>query len=157
MDCNLNKIVGLFVVAFVSLVAAIILANAWPTALPLFIASTLVGLVGFVVVPALRRYLVAYAECRGASDKCSMNHIIDQLGQAAGFISAISFLLAALLQIIALAFIATEVLILFGLSLEGVVSGLVITGISFCGIAILILAGVLTNLYSYKNCMDRTS
>ncbi|MEN8136235.1 MAG: hypothetical protein ABFS18_11975 [Thermodesulfobacteriota bacterium] len=157
MNCNLNTVSGLIAAAIAFLGAAIVLAYYWPSAYPLFGAAALVGVVTFVLIPSIMNALNEYAECRGPSSVCSISHSINTLGQAASIISVVSFTVAAILQITALAFISSWFLALIGVAMEVAVAALVYSGMVACGATILILAGVLTNAFSYKSCMDNNS
>lgn len=156
MDCNLNTVLGLVAGASALLAAAIVAAYYWPTAYPLFGAAALVGVVSFGLIPAIRNALIAYADCRGESTKCSISYSINTLGQAASILSVVSFTVAGLLQVTALAFLASWILAFIGVAMEVAVAALVYSGIAACGATILIFAGVLTKAYSYKSCMDGT-
>jgi len=129
----------------------------WPTAYPLFGAAAMVGIVSFALIPAIKDALIAYAACRGPSSKCSISYSINTLGQAASIISVVSFTIAGLLQVTALAFMASWILALIGVAMEPAVAALVYSGIAACGATILLFAGVLTDAYSYKSCMDQSS
>jgi len=154
MKCNLNSVLALIACASALLVAAIVAAYYWPTAAPLFVAAAMVGIVTFVLIPAIKGALFAYAECRGGTSKCSISYSINTLGQAASILSVVAFTVAAILQLTALAFISSVILAFIGVSMEVAVAALVYPGIAACGATIIIFAGVLTNAYSYKRCMD---
>ncbi|MDH4161992.1 MAG: hypothetical protein OEW15_04800 [Nitrospirota bacterium] len=157
MNCKLDTVTALIAGATALLLAAIALAYYWPTAYPLFGAAALVAAVSFGMIPAIKNALIAYAECRGASDKCSISYAINTLGQAASILSVVAFTVAALLQLTALAFISSWILALIGVAMEAAVAALVYSGIAACVATIGIFAGVLTNAYSYKSCMDAAS
>jgi hypothetical protein len=155
MNCSLGNVISLILLAVFCLLAAIALAYYWPTALPLFAAAALVASVSFVIIPAAKDALFAYAACRGSSTDCAISSSIVVLGQLAAAISFIAFAVAAVLQVAALAALVSWILALFGASLEGVVATLVTAGITACGVGIVLCFGVLTQAYAYKNCMDQ--
>ena len=157
MNCNLNTVLGLVAAASALLAAAIVAAYYWPVAYPLFGAAVLVGIVSFGLIPAIKNALIAYANCRGESKECSISYSINTLGQSASVISVVAFTVAGLLQLTALAFLASWILAFIGVAMEVAVAALVYSGIVACGATILIFAGVLTNAYSYKSCMDGTA
>jgi hypothetical protein len=133
------------------------LAYFWVAAIPLFAAAALVATVSFYFIPAIKDALLAYATCRGSSGKCTITTGVDTLGQAAAVLSLISFPLAGAMEVTALAFIFSWFLSWLGLSMQAAVAILVASGISSCAIVILILLGVLSDAYSYKNCVDQQS
>lgn len=155
MNCSLSTVVGLIFAAIALLAAAIVVANYWPTAVPLFVAAGLVAGVSFGLIPAIKNALTAYSTCRGPSEKCTIAMSINTLGQAAGIISFIAFAIAAAMQVAALAFLFSWFLAWIGVAMESAVAVLVYSGIATCGIVILLLLGVLTNVYAYKSCMDQ--
>ena len=83
-----------------------------------------------------------------------MSLTIDTLGQAAATLSAISFAVAAAMQIAALAFLFSWFLSWLGVSMMVAVLFLVKAGIFSCAITALLLLGVLSNAWAYKKCMD---
>src|SRR5262245_2704220 len=83
MKCSLNSVAALIATAIASLSAAIALANLWVAAAPLFGAAALVATVSFVLIPAIKNALRAYASCRGPSESCTISLGINNLGQAA--------------------------------------------------------------------------
>jgi hypothetical protein len=87
MNCSLNTAAGLISAAIALLLAAIAISYLWVAAVPLFIAAGLVASVSFGLIPAIKNALVDYAQCRGASDKCSIALGINTLGQAAATLS----------------------------------------------------------------------
>jgi len=153
MNCSLNGVYAYIALAIALLVAALVLAALWVTATPLFAAAALVLIVSYVVIPKIKSELQAYVACRGPG-KCSINTAIDTLSQAAGTLSAVSFLVAAALQLTALALIASWFLSWLGVSMEVAVAFLVKGGMYGCAITVLILLGVLTNAIAYMNCMN---
>ena len=157
MNCSLSSVYTYISLAIASLVAALVLAALWVTALPLFVAAALVATVAYVLIPRIKSELQAYATCRGSGGKCSISLTINTLGQAAATLSAVSFLLAGALQVTALAFIATWILSGLGLTMQAAVGILVASGMYACAITVLILIGVLTNATAFKNCMDKQS
>jgi len=159
MNCNLNRVVALILGAIAALLAAIGLANLWPTAYPLFAAAALVAGVAYVAIPAIKQALLDYAACRGGAGKCAsaLNLTIDTLGQVAATISAITFAAAGALQIAALAAIFSGFLAFLGVGAEAAVVWLVRAGTFACAIAILLLLGVLTNANGFKSCLDGQS
>jgi hypothetical protein len=155
VDCSTTRAVALIWSAIAALLAAIAVAAFWAAAFPLFAAAALVALVAYGLIPAIKNAILAYVACRGASESCSPNLLIDTLGQVAATISAISFAVAGALQIAAIASILSGILSFFGIGTSVAVATLVHSGIVACAIGILLLLGVLTNLYSYKACMDK--
>jgi hypothetical protein len=154
MNCSLNTLAELITAAIAALLSAIGLAYFWITALPLFAAAALVASVAFYFIPAIKQALLDYAACRGPSDKCRMSLTIDTLGQAAATLSAISFAVAAAMQVAALAFLFSWFLSWLGVSMMVAVLFLVKAGIFSCAITALLLLGVLSNAWAYKKCMD---
>ena len=155
MNCSLNSIAGLISAAIALLVAAIAISYFWVAAVPLFIAAGLVASVSFALIPAIKNALLAYAQCRGASETCPLSLTIGSLGQAAAILSLVSFLAAAVMEVAALAFLYSWLLAWLGVSMQAAVALLVKSGQYSCAITILILLGVLANAWSYKNCMDQ--
>lgn len=154
MNCSLSTVQGLIAAAIAALLAAIALAYFWVTALPLFAAAALVASVAFYFIPAIKKALLDYVACRGRSDKCRISLTIDTLGQAAATLSVISFALAAVMQVAALAFLYSWFLAWLGVSTMAAVLILVKAGIFACAITALLLLGVLSNAWAYKKCMD---
>lgn len=155
MKCSLNGVLWLIVLAIALLSSAMVVANFWPTAYPLFAAAALVAAVSLILIPAIKNALLAYAACRGASEKCSIATGINTLGEAAGILSFIAFAIAGAMQIAALAFLFSWFLAWIGVAMEAAVAALVYSGIAACGVVILILVGVLTQAYSYQSCMNQ--
>jgi hypothetical protein len=155
MNCSLTKIAELISTAIALLLSAIVISYLWVAAVPLFIAAGLVAAVSFGLIPAIKNALIAYEECRGASDKCSISQVLDNLGQAAAVLSLISFLAAAIMEVAALAFLYSWILSWLGVSMQVAVAFMVKSGQYSCAITILILLGVLSNAWSFKNCMDQ--
>lgn len=155
MNCSLNTVYGYISAAIGMLLAALVLAALWITALPLFGAAALVATVAYVLIPKIKSALQDYANCRGPTGKCTFSLSIDTLGQAAATLSVISFLAAALLQLTALAFIASWILSGIGVTMQVAVAFLVHSGMVSCAITVLLLIGVLTDAISFKNCMDK--
>lgn len=155
MNCSLSTVAGLISAAIALLVAAIAISYFWVAAVPLFIAAGLVASVSFGLIPAIKNALAAYAQCRGASGKCSISLGINTLGQAAATLSLISFLAAAIMEVAALAFLYSWFLAWLGVSIQVAVAFMVTSGQFSCAITVLILLGVLSNAWSYKNCMDQ--
>jgi hypothetical protein len=157
MNCSLNTVAGLIAAAIALLLAAIVVSYLWVAAVPLFLAAGFVATVSFGLIPAIKNALVAYAQCRGGTGKCSMSLGINTLGQAAATLSLISFLAAAVMEVAALAFLYSFFLAWLGVSIQVAVAFMVTSGQFSCAITILILLGVLSNAWSYKNCMDQQS
>jgi len=155
MNCSLNKVAALIASAIAALLAAIALAYLWITALPLFAAAALVASVAFYFIPAIKQALLDYVACRGPSDKCRISLTIDTLGQAAATLSAVSFAIAAAMQVAALVFLFSWFLAWIGVGMMVAVLFLVKAGIFSCAITALILLGVLSNAWAYKKCMDQ--
>lgn len=155
MTCSLDTVAGLVAGAIALLAAAIGLAIYWATVLPLLGAAAIVGTVSFVFIPAIKKAVTDYATCRGPTATCSLSPVINTLGQAGNVLSLIGFTAAAALQIAAIAFYASIILAWVGIPLSAAASGFTGAGIVGCGATILILAGMLTNAYSFKSCMDR--
>jgi hypothetical protein len=155
MNCSLSTVIGLILGAVALLFAAIGVAAFWTTAWPLLGAAALVAIVAFGMIPLIKNALLAYATCRGPSEKCSISTTVNSLGQVASFVSAGSFLIAALLQFTALAFLSNWVTALIGGTLQDIVSGFVDTGITGCVIGIVLLFAVLGQAVTFKNCMDQ--
>lgn len=156
MNCSLSGVYAYIALAIAALLGALALAALWTTALPLFGAAALVGLVAYVLIPKIKSELEAYVACRGPG-KCSISIAINTLGQAAATLSVVSFLVAAALQLTALALIASWILSWLGVSMEAAVALLVKSGMFACAITVLILLGVLTNAIAFKNCRDEQS
>lgn len=154
MNCSLNKVAGLIAAAIAALVAAIALSALWITALPLFGAAALVASVAFYFIPAIKQAILDYVACRGPSDKCRISLALDNLGQAAAVLSVVSFAVAATMQIAALAFLYSWFLSWLGIGMMVAVALLVKTGQYSCAITVLILLGVLSNIWAYKKCLD---
>ena len=154
MNCSLSKVQGLIAAAIAALSAAIVLSILWVTALPLFAAAALVASVAFYFIPAIKQALLDYAACRGPSDVCRISLTIDTLGQAAATLSAVSFALAAVMQVSALAFLYSWFLSWIGVGIMAAVAIMVKAGQFSCAITALLLLGVLTNANSFKKCMD---
>ena len=157
MNCSLSTVAALISLAIASLLGAIAAAYFWPIAIPLFLAAALVATVTFVLIPAIKSAILAYTTCRGGTKTCPISGGIDTLGQVAAAISAVSFAIAGALQVAALAFLFTWFLSWIGVGMEVAVAALVHSGMLACAIGVLLLIGVLSNVYSYKNCMDKLS
>ncbi len=155
MNCSLNTVAGLISAAIALLLAAIVISYFWVAALPLFIAAGFVASVSFGFIPAIKNALLAYAQCRGSSDTCSISLGINNLGQAAATLSLIAFLAAAVMEVAALAFLYSWFLAWLGVSIQVAVAFMVKSGQFSCAITVLILLGVLSNAWSFKNCMDQ--
>jgi hypothetical protein len=155
MNCSLSTVAGLISAAIALLVAAIAISYFWVAAVPLFIAAGFVASVSFGLIPAIKNALNAYAQCRGESGKCSISLGINTLGQAAATLSLISFLAAAIMEVAALAFLYSWFLAWLGVSIQVAVAFMVTSGQFSCAITVLILLGVLSNAWAYKNCMDQ--
>jgi hypothetical protein len=155
MNCSLNTVAGLISAAIALLLGAIVLSYAWVAAAPLFIAAAMVATVSLYFIPHIKAALLAYAACRGPAGKCSLSLGINNLGQAAAVLSLVSFLAAGLLEIAALALLASWILAFLGVTAQAAVAALVTAGQFSCAIVILVLLGVLTNAWSFKSCMDK--
>jgi hypothetical protein len=155
MNCSTDHAVALIWSAIGALLAALALAALWQTALPLFGAAALVATVAYVLLPKIKQAIRDYVACRGPSQSCSANLTIDTLGQVAATISAVSFALAGALQIGVIASLVSGFLAWLGIGGAVAVATLVHSGMVACAIGVLLLAGVLTNLYAYKSCMDK--
>ena len=155
MNCSLSKVQQLIALAIGLLIGAIALAYFWVAAIPLFAAAAMVATVAYVLIPQIKDALLAYAACRGPSDKCRIALGIDTLGQAAATLSVVAFAAAAVMQVAALAFLYSWILSSLGVALSAAVSYMVVSGIFSCAITVLILIGVLTNANSFKDCMDQ--
>jgi hypothetical protein len=83
-----------------------------------------------------------------------MSLTIDTLGQAAATLSVVSFAVAAVMQVAALAFLYSWLLSWLGVSTMAAVLLLVTAGVVACAITALLLLGVLSNAWSYAKCMD---
>lgn len=156
MKCSLNGVYAYIALAIAALVSALVFAALWVTAIPLFAAAALVATVAYVLIPKIKSELQAYVACRGPG-KCSISISINTLGEAAGTLSVVSFIVAGALQITALALIASFFLSWLGLSIQVAVAILVKSGTYACAITALLLLGVLTNAIAFKNCMDKQS
>jgi hypothetical protein len=154
MTCSLSKVAGLISAAIAALVAAIVLAYLWVAALPLFAAAALVASVAFYFIPEIKKALLAYVACRGPSERCRINLTIDTLGQAAATLSVVSFAIAAVMQVAALAFLYSWLLSWLGVSTMAAVQLLVSAGQVACAVTAFLLLGVLTNAWSFAKCMD---
>jgi hypothetical protein len=157
MNCSLSNVVALIWSAIAALLGAMAAAYLWPTAAPLFVAAGLVATVSFVLIPAIKSAILDYAACRGGTKTCPLASGIDTLGQVAATISAVSFGVAGALQVTALVFLFSWFLSWLGVATEVAVVALVYSGIAACGIGVLLLLGVLSNVYGYKSCMDDQS
>jgi len=155
MNCSLSTVAARISAAIALLVAAIATSYFWVAAVPLFIAAGFVATVSFVLIPAIKNALVAYSECRGPSESCSIALGIGTLGQAAATLSLVSFLAAGVMQVAALGFLYSWVLAWLGVSLQVAVAAMVKSGQFSCAITVLILLGVLSNAWSYKDCRDK--
>ena len=154
MNCSLNTVYAYISIAIAFLLGAIAISFFWVTAIPLFIAAGLVAVVSYVLIPAIKNALIAYAQCRGPG-KCTITIGINTLGQAAGTLSVISFAAAAVMEVAALAFLYSWLLAWLGVSIQVAVAYMVKSGQYACAITILILLGVLGNAWAFKNCMDQ--
>jgi hypothetical protein len=154
MNCNLNAVNAWVWVAIGFLLAALAFSFFWVAALPLYIAAALVLTVSLVFIPQIKNALLAYAECRGPSDKCTISQGVNTLGQAAAALSAVAFLVAAVLETSALAFIYSWILSWLAWPLQSAVNFFVHSGQLTCVVVIVLLVGVLSNAYGYKSCMD---
>jgi hypothetical protein len=148
MKCDFGTIVGLILGAIGVLAAAISLAQLWPYPGQLFIAAALVATVSGVFFSAIRSALLA------CSPACDVSSLVNTLGQAASALAAIPFLVAALLQLKALAFIATTILAWVGLAIDAAVGLAVTAGTVGCVIVIGILVGLLVQVLVSKPCFD---
>jgi hypothetical protein len=155
MNCSLNTVYIYVSLAVALLVAASVATFFWVTAFPLFLAAAAVAAVAYVLIPAIKNALLQYAACRGPTGKCQPpTQAIDTLGQAAASLSVFTFLLAAAIQIAALAFLQSIVLAFLGPPLELAVLKLVWSGRIGCWVAIALLIGVLINALGFASCMD---
>jgi hypothetical protein len=154
MNCSLNKVVGLILTAIGLLLGAIALAVFWIAAAPLYVAAGLVATVVFALIPAIKNALLEYAACRGRSDKCSISSAVDSLGVIGLYLSAGTFLAAALLETAALAAYATILLGWLGVSLQGAAAVLVASGTTGCVITIFVLIGAISKATGFRDCMD---
>ena len=154
MNCSLSTVNALIWGAIAALLAAMALAYLWVAALPLFAAAALVASVSFYFIPHIKQALLDYATCRGPGN-CSITEGVNTLGQAAAMLSLVAFALAGAMEITALGFIFSWFLSWLGVAMQVAVLALVHTGLVSCAIVVLILIGVLTNVYAYKNCMDK--
>ena len=158
MKCDFTRVVGVISLTIGILIAASIIAGVFhATVVGLFAAAALVSLVSLVMIPLIKTTIMNYATCRGPSAACSVNPAINTLGQVAELISVVTFLVAGLIQIPALAFLSDFITTLIGLALEVIVWILVISGIVACVTAVIVLSGILTQAYAYKSCMDSTT
>ena len=157
MNCSLSTVNLWISLAIALLLIAIGVSYGWTAAFPLFVAAGLVAVVVYVIIPQLKSALLNYAACRGSSAKCTMSLTIDTLGQVVGSLSVVSFTVAGIMEIAALAFLYSWILSWLGVSIQVAVAALVLSGQVACAIAILILIGVLSNAYSFKSCMDSQS
>jgi hypothetical protein len=155
MSCSLSKVGGLIAAAIAALVAAIGLAYLWMAALPLFAAAAIVASVAFYFIPEIKKAIFDYVACRGPSEKCRVNLTMDTLGQAAATLSVVSFAVAAVMQVAALAFLYSWLLSWLGVSTMVAVQLLVNAGTIACAVTALLLLGVLSNAWSYARCMDQ--
>ena len=130
------------------------LAYLWVAALPLFAAATLVASVSFYFIPHIKQALLDYATCRGPGP-CTISEGVNTLGQAAAMLSLVAFALAGAMEVTALGFIFSWFLSWLGVAMQAAVLALVHTGLVSCAIVVLILLGVLSNVYGYKACMDK--
>lgn len=155
MKCSLTAVIALILLAMALLGGAMIIANYWPTVYPLFIAAGMVAVVTLVLIPAIKSALQAFAKCMGESSDCPVSNTINTLGQIAGLISFVAFAVAGALQIAALAFLYSWFLSWLFPSAEAAVATLVYSGIITCGICIALFLGLLTQVFSLKNCMTQ--
>jgi len=157
MNCSLDHVRNLILWALLCLSIAIGLAYGWVAAIPLFAAAALVAAVSYYFIPEIKKALLDYIACRGPS-KCNLATIgIDTLSQAAAVLSVVSFVAAGIMEITALALLYSWLLAWLGVSIQAAVATLVYSGIAACATVIAILLGVLSNAYSYKNCVDQES
>jgi hypothetical protein len=154
MNCSFSTVTVLITIAIALLVAAIVISGFWVTAIPLFVAASLVAAVSFGLIPAIRNALGVYAQCRGSLERCSISPALNTLGQAAAILSVISFAAAAILQVAALAFLYSWFLAWLGVSIEAAVALMVTSGQYSCAVTVFILLGVLANAWAFKNCAD---
>jgi hypothetical protein len=155
MNCSLSTVVKWISAAIASLLLALTTSYFWVTAVALFIAAGLVAGVSFGFIPAIKNALAAYAQCRGGSDKCQISPAINTLGQAAATLSVISFAAAGIMEVAALAFLYSWFLAWLGVATQVAVGLMVRSGQFACAATVLILIGVLTNAWGFKNCMDQ--
>jgi hypothetical protein len=154
MNCSLSTVNALIWGAIGALLAAMALAFFWVAALPLFAAAALVASVSFYFIPHIKQALLDYATCRGPGP-CTISTGVNTLGQAAAMLSLVAFALAGAMEITALGFIFSWFLSWLGVAMQAAVLALVHAGLFSCAVVILILIGVLTNAYAYKDCMDK--
>jgi|SRR6185437_6592793 len=155
MNCSLQSVIGSISLAIGMLAGAIVLAVVFDSsAIALFGAAALVLGVTAAVIPALKDAIVNYSACRGPSRTCSISTTISTLGQVTSVLSVISFVVAGALQLSVLAFLSNYITAIAGLALSTIVKGLVDSGIAACVAGIGILLGVLSQVLSYKSCMD---
>jgi len=159
MKCSLTTVLLLVLLAIACLLTAIGFAvygyvpvNFWS----LFVAAGFVGVVSFVLISAIKNALLAYATCRGPSEKCSIASAINNLGQLPYLISAVTFAIAGALQIAA---VAAFLIWIFGAAIAAAIiaqaATLITAGIISCGAGVVLLIGVLTDAYGYQSCMDQ--
>ncbi|HET8888197.1 MAG TPA: hypothetical protein VFQ41_04780 [Candidatus Angelobacter sp.] len=155
MNCSLSTVYLWISLGIALLILAIGISYAWVAAIPLFIAAGIVATVAYYIIPKIKSALLDYATCRGTAGKCSISLSINTLGQAASTLSVVSFTLAGLMELGALALIYSWFLAWLGVSIQAAVATLVLAGQFACAITALILLGVLTNANSFKSCMDQ--
>lgn len=153
MNCSLSKVMWLIATAIALLVGAIALAVFWIAAGPLYVAAGLVATVSFILVPAIKNALLEYAACRGPS-KCTITNGVNNLGNIGLYLSAGTFLLAAIMETAALAFLYSWFTAWIGISIQGAVVILVASGTTGCAITVFVLIGVISDATGFRDCVN---
>lgn len=154
MECKLDTFNIYSTLAVCLMALAVALASNWPTAAPLFGAATAIALLCSIVIPKMRQALFDYVACRGPSIKCTLGTTLNKIAQITALLSGISFALAGVLQVAALALLYSFVLSWLGVAAEVAVAALVSAGIIACGAALTLLIIAQGYVYAFKRCMD---
>jgi hypothetical protein len=153
MNCSLNNVMWLIAAAIALLLGAIALAVFWIAAGPLYVAAVFVAIVSFFLIPAIKNALLEYAACRGPS-KCTITNGVNNLGKIGLYLSVGTFLLAAILETAALAFLYSWFLAWIGIGIQSAVITLVASGSTACAITVIILIGVISDAIGFRDCVD---
>jgi membrane protein YdbS with pleckstrin-like domain len=163
MPCSLQTAYNLIAVAIAMLAAAVAAALIFFNVPGLAVAVGLVLAVSGIpftdlgLIPQIRKAIQAYQDCRGPESRCTLNHSIDLLGQAAAIVSVFSWLAALALQITALGFITSVFLSWLGVAPLAAGEALKWSGIAGAVACSIILVGLVTQLRAYEACRDAVS
>jgi hypothetical protein len=162
MQCNLQTAYTLIAVAIGMLAAAVAAASIFFNVPGLAVAVGLVLAVSGIpgtelgLIPQIRKAIRKYQDCRGPDSRCTLNHSIDLLGQAASTVSVFAWLGALALQITALAFFTSVILSWLGVAPLAAGEALKWAGIAGAVACSIILVGLVTQLRAYEACRDAT-